>query len=138
MKSIFPDITIQPTHSDLRKALGNTYDLWEKIIEFADKHFPKNQKEWFVSGVKNGWAFRIKDHKRAILYLLPRDQFFKVAFVFGQKATEELFQSTIHEEIKKDLAIATVYKEGIGIRIEIKNDRLLESINQLIEIKIKH
>jgi hypothetical protein len=73
-----------------------------------------------------------------LIYLLPRDKFFKVAFVFGQKATVAIMESTISESIKSELQVAKVYAEARGIRIEIKDESRLVDILNLIEIKIKH
>ena len=85
---------------------------------------------------KYGWSFRIDDKKRAILYLLPRDKFFKAAFVFGQKATEIILQSKISISIKKELEVAKVYAEGRGIRIDIKDDLPVDDIKKLVDIKL--
>ena len=83
-------------------------------------------------------SYRIKDRKRAIIYFLPRDKYFKVAFVFGQKATDIVLKSNISPDIKTELEQATKYAEGRGIRIDIKNDSILPDIKQLIEIKLKN
>lgn len=138
MISIFTDKKVQPANAHLRIALAETYEYWKEIITLTDKLFPENIKEWFVSGAKYGWAFRIKDKKRALIYLLPRDSFFKVSFVFGQKASDEIFQSKVSEIIKTGLKSAKVYKEGRSITLEIKDGQLMTDIQKLIEIKIKY
>lgn len=94
--------------------------------------------EWNYSGDKYGWGFRIKDKKRAIIYLLPRDRFFKAAFVFGQKATDAIMASRISDTIKSELASARVYAEGRGIRITVSNQSNINDIKELIDIKIAY
>lgn len=138
MISIFTDKNIQPTDIHLKNALADFYGYWQEIIKLTDKLFPSNTKEWFVSGAKYGWAFRIKDKKRALAYLLPRDGFFKISFVFGQKATDEILKSNVSEIIKTELKSAKAYKEGRGITLEIKDRQLMTDIQKLIEIKIKY
>nr|WP_294776246.1 DUF3788 family protein [uncultured Flavobacterium sp.] len=138
MKSIFTNKNEIPTEAQLQKALGNTYDYWQLFAEHTLKLYPKAVSEWHFSGDKFGWSFRIKDEKRIIIYLLPRDQFFKVAFVFGQKATNTIMACPISEFIKTELQAAKVYAEGRGIRIEIKDKHLVEDILQLISIKISN
>lgn len=64
----------------------------------------------------------MKDKKRAIIYFLPRDGFFKAAFVFGRKAPDKILSENISEDIKNDLKNARVYMEGRGIQIEIKDN----------------
>lgn len=134
MISIFTDKSTKPTDTHLKNALADTYGYWQEILTLADKLLPVNTKEWFVSGAKYGWAFRIKDNKRALVYLLPRERYFKVSFVFGQKATDEIFQSNLSETIKSELKSSKVYKEGRGLTIEIKDKRLITDIQKLIEI----
>lgn len=69
---------------------------------------------------------------------MPRNNYFKVAFVFGMKATEEILNNSIDEAIKNELKLAKVYAEGRGIRIDIKNKAVLKDIYELIEIKLKY
>jgi hypothetical protein len=106
MKSIFTDKNKIPDDDDLKKSLGDTYQLWQTIKDYVILKYPKGFESWNCS--KYGWSFRIKDKKRAIMSLLPRDKFFKVAFVFGQKATDLVLQSQISIEIKKELESARV------------------------------
>lgn len=134
--SIFQDKAIMPTDIDLADKLGSTYNLWNQIRDFVFEKYPKAIAEWNYSGIKYGWNFRIKDKKRAIIYFLPRDNYFKVAFVFGQKATDFILESGISPEIKNDLEQATKYAEGRGIRIEIKGSQILADIEKLIVIKL--
>ncbi len=134
--SIFSDKAIIPTDKDLVENLGVTYNLWKNIHDFVLAKYPKGLAEWNHSGQKYGWNFRIKDKKRAIIYFLPRDKYFKVAFVFGQKATDTILSSDISAEIKSELEQAKKYAEGRGIRIDVKNDKILPDIKRLIEIKL--
>lgn len=136
MKSIFIDKNTEPTSEDLKKGLGETFEIWKTFEGFTKENYPKATLEWNFSGEKFGWSFRIKDNKRVIIYLLPRDNFFKTAFVFGQKATEQILESTISEVIKTELRAAKIYAEGRGIRIEVRDKSNLNDIQELIKIKI--
>jgi hypothetical protein len=69
---------------------------------------------------------------------LPREGFFKVAFVFGQKAADDVLQSDIHEKIKTELQSAKVYAEGRGIKIDVKGEEIVADIKKLVDIKLKH
>lgn len=132
--SIFTDKAIIPTHRDLIEVLDGSYELWKHIEDFVMKKYPKGLTEWNYSGKKYGWSYRIKDKKRAIIYFLPRDHSFKVAFVFGQKAMDVIMESSISLDIKDELMQATKYAEGRGIRIDVKNHSILPDIKRLIEI----
>lgn len=138
MKSIFTDKNIKPTSESLKAALDETFEIWEDFVDFTNQSYPEASQEWNFSGEKFGWSFRIKDKKRVLIYLLPRDKFFKVAFVFGQKATDQILESTISASIKKELMAAKVYAEGRGIRIDIKDKSGIGDIHHLIQIKIRN
>ncbi len=138
MKSIFTDKNSIPTLGDLKLGLGNTIDLWKKLEAFTNKNYPLAKAVWNYSGDKYGWSYQIKDNKRVIIYLLPRDHFFRVAFVFGAKAMDQIIESDIAESIKKELLAAKQYAEGRGIRIEVKDPSNLEDIKKLIKIKISN
>jgi hypothetical protein len=135
-KSIFTNKSNIPANNELIDALGSTYKLWQMIIKDVHLKYPDSIDEWNYPGEKYGWSFRMKDKKRAILYLLPREQYFKVAFVFGQKAVDVIMKTEISERIKSELESARVYAEGRGIRIEIKDEMQIGDIKKLINIKL--
>jgi hypothetical protein len=134
MNSIFTDKNKQPDNDDLQKSLGDTYQFWQLINDYVISKYPGGIEEWNCS--KYGWSLRIKDKKRAIIYLLPRDKFFKVALVFGQKATDSIMKSKISSSIKTELDSAKVYAEGRGIRIDVKEQTIVSDIKELIDIKL--
>lgn len=138
MKSIFTNKKAKPTTSDLKKALDSTYHAWQDLADFTHTSYKNTKAEWKFSGEKYGWSFQIKDSKRVIIYLLPRDKFFKAGFVFGQKATDEILESDITEYLKNEIRYARVYGEGRGIRIEVKDNALLTDLKKLITIKISN
>lgn len=135
MKSIFLDKN-KPTPEDLESGLGETFKMWNRLVDFTIQAYPKATSEWKFSGDNYGWNFRISDKKRVILYLLPRSQYFKAALVFGQKATDKVFDGTIAEDIKNELRAAKKYAEGRGIRIDVRDTSKIEDIQELIKIKI--
>ena len=93
--SIFMDKSQVPTDAELRGALGYKYELWMEIRDRVYEKYPKGIEEWNFPGKKYGWSFRIKDKKRAIVYLLPGDHAFMAAFVFGGRALEAILKSEV-------------------------------------------
>jgi hypothetical protein len=135
--SIFTDKNQAPDNDDLKKSLATTFEYWKTIRNYVLKKCPKATEEWNFAN-KFGWSFLIKDNKRTIVYLLPRDEFFKAAMVFGQKAYEEILNSRISDMIKKELQSAKVYAEGHGVRIKVLDGQLLPDIKKIIDIKLKY
>lgn len=133
--SIFMNPDIHPTETEMQDKLAETYEIWKFIESHVLGENPILIAEWNFGGKKYGWNFRIKDKKRAIIYMLPREGFFKVAFVFGEKAFEAVMQSSVPEQIKNDLASAKKYAEGRGVRIEVRGKSLINDIINLVKIK---
>jgi len=142
--SIFADKAIIPTDSDLIDILGSTYDLWQQINNLVFSKYPNGKAEWNFPGKKYGWSYRIKDKRRAIIYLLPRDKYFKVALIFGEKATQEIMGSEVSEAIKNELINSKKYAEGRSISIDISDETVINDesvisdIEQLVIIKLKY
>ncbi len=135
-KSIFTEKKTIPDDAALMNSLGETYNFGQTIANYVHLKYTAATDEWNYPGEKYGWNFRIKDKKRAIVYLLPRGKFFKVVLVFGQKAVDTIMKSQINDTIKTEIESAKAYAEGRSIGIDIKDDTILNDIKELIDIKL--
>ena len=136
--SAFMDKEMMPNEEKVIEKLGSQYSTWRSICDLVRTKYPDPKEEWNFPGKKYGWSFRMKDKKRAIIYLLPRMGYFLVAFVFGDKAMVDIRVSGISSKIIDDLEGAKKYAEGRGIRIEMKDESKIEDIEKLIDIKLAH
>ena len=68
---------------------------------------------------------------------MPHENDFKVAFVFGKKASDQILQNTVNEHIKAELSNAQVYAEGRSIHIDIDGS-IINDIKRLMEIKLAY
>jgi len=133
--SYFMDFTTTPDNENLKIAIGNLFTDWMTIRDFTFEKYPLAMEEWFVSVKKFGWSYRIKDKKRAIIYLSPKTGFFIISIVFGQKATDQILSSDISDFIKTELMNSKVYMEGRVVRIDMTDNKYLNDVKKLIEIK---
>lgn len=106
------DLNRKPDVNDLKTPLGSLFSAWMKIRDFVFDQYPKAVEEWFVSVKKFGWSFRIKDKRRAIVYLSPQTDHFHLTMVSGQKATVKILESDIKTSTKVELIASKVYMEG--------------------------
>ena len=136
--SIFGDKAKPPRLDDLAKVLGDTYKLWKNVKDYVIKCEPEAFEEWHFAGRSYGWSLRLNDPKRVIVYLIPCDNFFKVSFVFGEKATNDVMKSTIAQEIKNIINSARVYAEGRGFRLNVLNKDKIPDVKKLVKIKLKY
>lgn len=134
--SIFPDSAVTPDDDLLKAAIGDLFQLWVEIREYVQDKYPAAAEKWNFPGRKYGWSYQIRDKKRAILYLLPRDKYFQIALVFGERAVKDALNSEISLEIKENIESARVYAEGRGFRIEVRNNKDIQDIKKLVDIKL--
>lgn len=134
--SIFNDKSKPPDDGMLSDVLHETYNCWTEIRDYVESLYPAVFAEWNYTGPQHGWSYRMKDKKRTILYFLPREDYFKVAFVFGQKAFDMIMASDLSDFIKNELAAARLYAEGRGIRIDVRGKDILGEIKLLIGFKL--
>jgi len=81
--------------------------------------------------------FKIIQQKRNVLFVVPCQGYFKVAFTFGEKASKLVFENNkIPQFIKDELANAKKYAEGSTIQIEVKNASDFNTIIELIILKL--
>ena len=138
MESIFMEKAAMPNDQNLKDKLGSTFSIWNEIKSYLNISLPSPAEEWNFPGKKYGWSFRMKSKKRNIIYFIPLDGFFKVAFVFGPRAYEKVLESNINESIKHELTEARVYAEGRGVRIDVKHEEIINDIKSLIQIKLEN
>jgi hypothetical protein len=138
LSSAFMDKEMPPTPEDLAAALGASQPLWQEITDLVFLKYPAGKESWYFPGKKYGWSFRIKDKRRALIYLTPLQGYFRVAMVFGQKATDAILNSDVSPLIKKTLKEAQPYVEGRGIYFDIHDNTLVPDLDKLITFKLKY
>ena len=136
MTSIFKDKKTEPNEEMLAAVLNDTYHQWVELRAYLKHIFPDIKEEWNFGGRKYGWSYRMKDKKRVVMYLLPRDGKFKVAFVFGKKAIDRILEEIVHPSFLLELANAPEHVEGRGIRWDVKDNSELEMMKKLLHIKL--
>lgn len=137
MESIFMDKAEMPTDKDLRE-IGASFNIWNDLKNHLNEILVSPSEEWNFPGKKYGGSFRMKSKKRNIIYFLPREDYFKVAFVFGGKAYEKVLESDVQDFIKQELSQARVYAEGRGVRIDIHEKNDLSDVKTIVRIKLEN
>ena len=135
---IFNDKVTVPDDELLREHLGDSFIHWKHIIDFTQKNFSPIREEWKFYGKKYGWQHKIFLKKRNLFFLIPASSWFKVVFIFGDKAVQPVEKSTVSEALKKQLLEAKKYMEGRGMAIDVRDETFLPDIEQLISIKINN
>jgi hypothetical protein len=130
--------TTQPSTSDLENALGRTKPVWDQLIaELASEH-DVTIREWKSYSPTQGWSLRLQRGKRTIVWLVPNEGAFEVAFIFGEKALTALRQTTVPARVLRMLDEAPRYPEGTGLRFQISAAKDIAVVKKLAAIKLQH
>jgi len=95
-------------------------------------------EEWVYSGKPWGWALRLKQKERAIVYLTPCKGYFYAGFAFGEKAVTAAHQSDLAVSVMSIIDSAKKYAEGRAVRVEIKNAKAVSAVKKLVSIKMAY
>ena len=129
----FDDKEKVPDDTALAKGLGPSKTLWDEFVgHVADAYAPVTEA-W---GFYKSWSLRLKQKKRTIVYLLPREGHFLCAFVLGGKATEAARKAKLPKAVIKEIEDAPVYAEGRGFRLEVRTAKDIETMKTLAAVKM--
>jgi hypothetical protein len=68
-KSLFQDRAQFPDDEDVRAVLGQNFDIWQLVIEFAGSQIPGLNFEWKFVDRLSGWLSIVK--KRVATHYVP-------------------------------------------------------------------
>ena len=134
--NIFLDKMVQPDDKMLADALGNTYGLFQELKKFISVNYPGTTEEWKYYGGKYGWTLKTFLKKRNLFFISAYDKYFRVSFVFGEKAISSVLQSDLPKDIIGELRNSKKYMEGRGIAIEVRKPRDINIVKKLIDFKV--
>ena len=129
----FDDKDKVPDDKALAQGLGPSKTLWDEFVRHVSAAHAPVSEAW---GFYKSWSLRLKQKKRTIVYLLPREGHFLCAFVFGGKATEAARQAKLPKAVMKEIEDAPVYAEGRGFRLEVRTAGDLGTMKKLAAIKM--
>jgi hypothetical protein len=127
--------TTKPTEAEVAATLGSTAALWKQLVDWMAEQGAAIH-EWNSYSPKAGWALKLKQKKRTIVYLGPCDGCFRVAFALGNRAVAAARKSDLAKSTLKIIDEAPRYAEGTGVRLMVKAAKDLAAIKKLALIKM--
>ena len=134
--SIFLDKTHQPDEKELSSALGPTYAYWKAIRLALEKRHGSIAEEWKFYGKSSGWTMKVLLKKRNLFFMAPYEKYFRIAFVFGDKAVAAIERSDLPKHLIRELVGAKRYVEGRGLRIDVTTKPAADEIVKLAAFKL--
>jgi hypothetical protein len=133
---IFNDKNKKPDDSLLAEKIGRSFKYFEELRNHIGEKHGITTEEWKFYGQKYGWQLKTLSKKRNLFFFIPYESFFRIVFVFGNKAVKEIEKSDVSNDLKREVINAKKYAEGRGLSIEVKDDKYIADIKKLIAIKI--
>jgi hypothetical protein len=137
-ESIFDNKTIKPSINELNKVLGRSSEYWNDFRRHIEEKYGPLTEDWKFYNQKSGWTLKVLKKKRNLFFMIPVEGFFKITFVFGDKAVSVIEKSDLPKEIINTLKDARKYMEGRGIQIDVKDLQDVKNIKKLVEIKVNN
>ncbi len=134
--NVFTTKETMPDEGMIQDTLGFNYSHLEYIRQYIDAEIGVTKEEWKFYGKKLGWTLKKFYKKRNLFFISMYEGYFKISFVFGEKAFNKVLDSSIAETLKKELAEARKYAEGRGLSIKVDDATYLDDIKKFIQIKI--
>ncbi len=136
MSSAFMDKSSPPDDKALSDVLGNSFKTWVEIRDSVRKEHGPAIEEWKYYGVKSGWALKFLLKKRNLFFLSAQEKYFRLAFIFGDKAVDTIAKSDLPPVLIREVKEAKRYAEGRGLRLEIRNRSSIKVVLKLVDIKV--
>ena len=136
--SILLDKSKVPDDMQLAAVLGTRYKYWKELKSALEKNYGPFVEEWKYYGTSSGWTLKMLVKKRNLFFFAPYNKFFRIAFVFGDKAVSAIEKSDLPSAMVRELTEARRYVEGRGLRIDVTKRSSIAEIVKLVGFKIQY
>lgn len=134
--SAFDDRSAVPDAAAVALTLGRTAGLWGSVKERLGAEFANLTEEWTFSGQAYGWSLRLKQNKRVIVYLTPREKHFLASFALGGKACLAAQSAGLAPDVLAMIDAAPRYAEGRGVRIPVRKRSDVDQVIRIARVKM--
>ena len=135
-ENVFTSKETTPSEEMVMEKLGVNYAHLENLRQFLDHEIGITTREWKFYGKKLGWTLKTFLKKRNLFFISIYDGYFRIGFVFGDKAVKRVLESDIDPSLKTELEEARKYAEGRGIAIRVDNAECLDDVKEMVRIKV--
>jgi len=134
--SAFDEKSRPPREGELASTLGSSFALWNELKKRIASRFAPLAIGWVSSSKATRWGLRLKQEKRAVLYMTPCQGYFLASFALGEKAVKAAKASGLPDSVLAVIDNAKKYAEGQGVKLEVRSARDGQNIEKLAEIKM--
>ncbi len=134
--SAFGDKSSPPGTDQLVTALGRAARHWEALVERLGSQYPPLTETWKYGGQTWGWALRLQQRKRTVVWLTPCRGHFIAGFALGEKAVRAAHHSGLPAAVLTLIDGAKKYAEGRAVRLEVRTQKDARIVEQVAAAKM--
>ena len=110
----FMDQSAKPTGQSLQAALGNTYSCYEKVLALTGLY----SQEWNFAK-SSGWMLKIFDRKKALLYLIPLNNGFKISLTIREPERDAFLRDDELASLHSQISTSKKVPEGFALQFKL-------------------
>lgn len=126
----FVEKAYPPEAAALRNALGALYPAYEEVLALAEGF----AFEWKYYGRRIGWQLKASRKGKALFYLTPLQQSFRIGMAVRENEREQLTRSSLPPAIRNDLRSAKKYPEGYPLRLVISRPSDMKALRITLDL----
>lgn len=126
--SAMTDRSRPPGPDDVRRVLGKAHAHWARLIERVAESIGPVEEVWKFASASTGWGLRLLRGQRVILYMTPQAGQFLVSFALGEKAVAAARETRLPAAVLAAIDEAPRYAEGRGVRLVVRDGKLLAAL----------
>ena len=107
----FTDKQQMPEETTLRAVLGSRFDDYEQLTVLASSY----SQTWNFSK-SSGWMLKVFDRKKALFYLIPLNNAFKISLTIRENEREKLLEDAELAGLREKISAAKKYPEGYALQ----------------------
>jgi hypothetical protein len=113
-KRPFLDKSNKPTGQAIQAALGLVYTCYNEVMGLTASF----SQDWIFSK-SSGWMLKIFDRKKALLYLIPLNDGFKISLTIREDERDAFLQDGELETMHNKISSSKKYAEGFALQFDI-------------------
>ena len=123
----FLDKSHKPTEQNIQTLLGSMFTYFKKIVGLANSY----SQEWTFTK-SSGWILKIYDRKKALLYLIPLKDGFKISLAIREDERKAFLSNDELEVMHDKIFSSKKYSEGYALQFDIANKKDFQPVELFI------
>lgn len=124
---VFMDAAQKPTEASLSEALGEARGFYDRVLALAGDF----DATWSFTG-RGGWMLKVADKKKALLYMTPLLDMFRVGMTLREAERAELLGRQALVSLHPAMREARKFSEGYALYFAVDGSDACAQVESLV------